>query len=147
MLLLQYLPDIPSEPTQGDDLHIDDMQPPPFTSQPPSPANISTTSLHRSQSPPPYAPPLPGTRRSQMFAEPYRFPSPPPLPPRRFQDHELNRRQRQLIREAHLRIRVYDLGWKNNILDVLGGPTIEPSKPKPSQLRVWAERMFSGGRG
>jgi len=143
MLLLQYLPDIPLEPTQ-EDSPIDDVQPPPFSSRPPSPTNISMASLPRSQSPPPYTPSAPGSRRNQVFAEPFRFPSPPPSV-RRFQEHELNRKQRQLINEA--RIRIYDLGWKNNLLDVLGGPTVVPGKPKPLHLRVWAERIFWGGRG
>ncbi|KAF8322742.1 zf-DHHC-domain-containing protein [Clavulina sp. PMI_390] len=168
MLLLQYLPDIPEEepqPTAASSSTNEAHPPPPFSSRPPTPSSYPMYPLDEHEddhipSPPPYAPP-PRTHRSQTFAEPYRFPSPPdsysPLPPsghqnnnqqpRRFQEHELNRKQRQLVRDAHRKIRIYDMGWKENLLEVIGGPDPRPGKPRPSMFRIWAERIFWGGRG
>lgn len=57
------------------------------------------------------------------------------------------------MRDAHNHIRIYDLGWKENLLQVLGGGSgggsdvSRSGKPRPSQWRVWAERIFWGGRG
>lgn len=57
------------------------------------------------------------------------------------------------MRDAHSHIRIYDLGWKENLLQVLGGgggsgsDVSRSGKPRPSQWRVWAERIFWGGRG
>lgn len=142
--LLSYLPPIPpmSEDTNERDAGLADRDPspPPFSSSPPSP-----TSTERSlPMPPPYAAAMRGRNRSRVFEEQYRFPS-PPLPPRRWIEHELNSKQRRLVREAAGRIRVYDLGFKENIKQILGGP--DPSKHSFGTARIWAERILWGGRG
>ncbi|KAF8339622.1 DHHC palmitoyltransferase-domain-containing protein, partial [Cantharellus anzutake] len=77
-----------------------------------------------------------------ILDDPYRFPSPPP---RRWVEHGLNSKQRMLVREAAGRIRIYDLGWRENIWQTLGGP--DPSQVSFSKMRIWTERMLWGGRG
>ncbi len=120
-----------------------DPSPPPFSSVPPSP-----TSTERSlpmRSPPPYAAAMRGRNRSRVFDEHYRFPSPQQFPLRRWTEHGLNSKQRRLVREAAGRIRIYDLGWKENIKQILGGP--DPSKRSFGNVRIWTERILWGGRG
>jgi hypothetical protein len=40
---------------------------------------------------------------------------------RLWEEHELSYAQRQAIRRAHGRIRLYDVGWKANLAQVFGG--------------------------
>lgn len=168
MLLLQYLPPIDSNPSQRSvsSSHVD--HPPPFSSQPPSPRS-SESSTESQSIPPPYTrstnlnslvSPVPGHRPSNTYADPYRFPSPPPPPPKRWVEHELNRKQRRIIRDAAGKIRIYDIGWKENLLDVIGGPgpsnSTGPdrsergegvSRRKGPGWGIWLERIVWGGRG
>ena len=124
-------------------------------------------SLPESFPPPPYtrgAMPL-NRGSSRQFAEPYRFPSPPPSSQLqrtglggRWQEHELNSKQRKLVREAARNIRVYDLGWRENIHQALGGgngvreggdsdlASTSRRKMGNRAVWIWVERIFWGGR-
>jgi len=116
--------------------------------------------------PPPYtrgAMPL-NRSSSRQFAEPYHFPSPPPTPQLRrteiggrWQEHELNSKQRRLVREAARNIRVYDLGWRENLRQALGGGSgarddrgsdVAPGRQKAGNKTewIWVERILWGGR-
>lgn len=55
------------------------------------------------------------------------------------------------MRDAHRYIRVYDRGWRGNLMDVLGGGEEEEEgkrgKKGRGRVRVWVERVWWGGRG
>jgi len=158
-LLLRHLPITPPAEDLAQPINVppydtappglDSSRPPSFSSAPGSPT-FSTPS----HSPPPYAQPA-AHHRSRTFSEPYDFPSPPLTPPfqpsRRLKEYELNRKQRRAVRRAAGSIRIYDLGWKENLKEVLGGPgpsaSLHSGGGAISPVLIWVERIFWGGRG
>lgn len=67
----------------------------------------------------------------------------PPLPPCRLssppQEHQLAFSQRRAVRDAHSRLRLYDVGWRRNAAQVFG--TAGPKR----RWRAWAARLLWGG--
>ncbi|KAG8969174.1 palmitoyltransferase for Vac8p [Tulasnella sp. 419] len=85
---------------------------------------------------------------------PFYFPSPPANQvtfsqslgssasslPSKLLEHELTSNQRRLIRRAAGKIRMYDLGWKNNWKEVFGG-----NKRRRQWWSWWMWLIFTGG--
>ena len=57
-----------------------------------------------------------------------------------FAEHTMTRNQRRLVRNASGKIRVYDLGWKRNWLDLF-------SVRQERFILDWVEIIWWGGRG
>ncbi|CCM05602.1 uncharacterized protein FIBRA_07830 [Fibroporia radiculosa] len=72
-----------------------------------------------------HLPPIPTQSESSRML------SNPPL------EHELSYRQRRLVREAHHRIRMYDVGWRGNWGQVMGW----------NRPWGWLQRLATGGGG
>ncbi|KAF9506881.1 hypothetical protein BS47DRAFT_1352375 [Hydnum rufescens UP504] len=170
-ILLRHLPILPSPPSHsvestGNGSHqsqenMDWARPP--SSPPWSPGSTTTDDeLNAAETypPPPYtrgAVPLHRTH-SRHVDEPYRFASPPSSSQvgnashgeGRWQEHELNSKQRRLVREAARNIRIYDLGWRENLRQALdnGDSSTTPGRRKTrgSAVWIWVERVFWGGR-
>jgi len=67
----------------------------------------------------------------------------PPLPPCLLssppQEHQLATAQRHAVREAHTRLRLYDVGWRRNAAQVFGA--VGPRR----RWRAWTARLLWGG--
>jgi palmitoyltransferase len=67
----------------------------------------------------------------------------PPLPPCRLssppQERQLAYVQRRAVRNAHARLRLYDVGWRRNATQVFG------TGPKRRWAAAWAARLLWGG--
>ena len=124
------------------------------------------------------------THPTSTFPEtdsPYHFPSPPPTSLRHttglgtpardrpWDEHELSYAQRQVVKAAHGRIRLYDLGWRRNLGQILGVEALlraasardvrdvnrrerspertrNTGRVKFGSWRVWLEVIAFGGR-
>jgi palmitoyltransferase ZDHHC2/15/20 len=125
-MLLRHLPPLPTIPqTPAAARTPDSSSVPPFVALHPPLGDtpIPTTPPRRSPSRDP--------------TSPYYFPSPPPdgeaplanslsdaitsIKQSRLLEHELSSAQRKKIRRVHGKIRLYDLGWKQNVTEALGG--------------------------
>lgn len=65
--------------------------------------------------PPPYTESL-GSLPPQLAILPL-----PQAPPLRFSEETISSAQRRRVRSAHGRIRVYDIGWRGNWIEAIGG--------------------------
>jgi palmitoyltransferase len=71
----------------------------------------------------------------------------------RFTEHELTRLQRRKVHRAHRKIRVYDRGWRNNWMDIVGAGLF-PAKTSTENEDSWQYMtralipfLIFGGRG
>jgi len=51
-------------------------------------------------------------------------------------DHELSYKQRRLVKDAHGALRMYDVGWRRNIIQVFGWNGVPYG---------WLRRIWYGG--
>jgi len=143
-MILRHLPPLPTVSTAPRTPEISSSVPP-FVSVHPPP-----------RQPPPSSTPPRRPIVDRNPSSPYFFPSPPPDGPDTFsnslsaaitslsgvrvQEHELTSAQRRRIRYAHGKIRLYDLGWKVNLREAIGG-----GWSSGKGWKWWLRLVVSGG--